>query len=60
MEKEGVEAMLKQDYSEDFVPQTPLGKELLRIRNDAIQKGMRLMSEAEILYRTKEKGTKQC
>ncbi|MBV9387580.1 MAG: hypothetical protein JOZ78_14265 [Chroococcidiopsidaceae cyanobacterium CP_BM_ER_R8_30] len=39
---------LKLQTSSEFVPQTPLGKKLWRIRQQALTKGMQLLTEEEL------------
>jgi len=36
-----------------FIPRTPLGRKLLSLRSQAIQKGMKLLSADEVLEETK-------
>ncbi len=35
--------------ADEFVPRTPLGRKLLALRNQAIQKGLNLLAENEVL-----------
>ena len=37
------------EVTEAFVPRTPLGRKLLALRNQAIERGMKLLTEDEVL-----------
>lgn len=43
------------EIAEGFVPRTPLGKQLLSLRNKAIRSGMKLLSADEVLEEVKRR-----